>query len=146
MRHNRCDSLLDALKKSVLFAADFPKRLRRSHAECVGLGEEERARALEPGLIAIRRVKNTSDLADAVKQLGNAKHAGAVPLLAELWADCALQPVRVAAGQALRAIGTPEARRALIDLIEDSDHLSVYLAVAAVFDQDSATAFDHLSY
>jgi hypothetical protein len=54
--------------------------------------------------------------------------------------------VRIAAGQALRAIGTPEARRALLDLIEDSDHLSVYLAVAAVFDEDATTAFDRFSH
>ena len=64
--------------------------------------------------------------------------------LAQLWADCPLEPVRSAAGRALRTIGTPEARRALLDLIEDSDHLSVYLGVAAAFDEDPATAFDHL--
>ncbi len=146
MGQNRFDSLLDALKKSVLFSADFPKRWRSSHAECAGLDEKEHARALEPDLIAIRRMKNARDLADAVKQLGTAKHAAAVPLLAELWADCALQPVRTAAGHALRTIATPEARRALLDLVEDSDHLSVYLAVAAVFDEDSATAFDRLMH
>jgi hypothetical protein len=118
MRHNRFDSLIDTLKTSVLFSADFPKRLRRSHSECAGLGEEGHARAREPGLIAIRRVKNARDLADAVKQLGEAKHAAAVPLLAELWADCALELVCSAAGHALRTIGTPEARRALFDLIK----------------------------
>src|SRR5262249_29735308 len=116
-----------------------------SHAEWAGFVEEERARSNQPGLIAIRRVKNAADLADAVNQLGKAQHTAAVPLLAELWADCALQPVRNAAGHALRAVGTPEARRALLDLIEDSGHLSVYLAVAAVFDDDAATAFDRFS-
>jgi len=144
--HNRFDRLLDTLKKSVLFSADFPRRRRYSHAEWAGLGEEGRARSYEPGLIAIRRVKNAWDLADAVNQIGKAKHTAAVPLLAELWADCALQPVRNAAGHALRAIGTPEARRALWDLIEDSDHLSVYLAVATVFDEDAATAIDRFSH
>src|ERR1700678_1510641 len=124
MRHKRFDILLDTLKKSVLFSAGFPKRLRRSHSECAGLDEEERARPHEPGLIAIRRVQNARDLADAVEQLGKAKYAAAMPLLAELWADCGLEPVRSAAGHALRPIGTPEARRALLDLIEDSDHLS----------------------
>ncbi len=89
-------------------------------------------------------MKNARDLADAVKQLGTAKHAAAVPLLAELWADCPLEPVRNAAGHALRTIGTPEARQALFDLIEDSDHLSVSLAVAAAIDEGSATAFDRL--
>jgi hypothetical protein len=143
MRHNRFESLLDTLKKSVLFSPDFPRRRQHSHVEWAGLGEEDRSRSHEPGLIAIRRVKNAWDLADAVNQLGKAKYTAAVPLLGELWADCALQPVRNAAGQALRAIGTPEARRALVDLIEDSD--SVYLAVAAVFDEDPAMAFDRLS-
>ena len=132
-------------KKSVLFSADFPRRSRYSQAECARLGEEEHARSHEPGLIAIRRVKNAWNLADAVNQLSNAKHAAAVPLLAELWADSALQPVRNAAGHALRAIGTREARR-LLDLIEDSDHLSVYLAVAAIFDEDAATAFNRFSH
>ena len=55
-----------------------------------------------------------------------------------------LSPCASAAGHALRTIGTPEARRALFDLIEDSDRLSVYLAVAATFDEDSAAAFDRL--
>jgi hypothetical protein len=146
MRRNRFDSMLDTLKKSDLFSADFPRRGRYSHAELAGFGEEEHARSHEPGLIAISRVKNAWDLADSVNQLGKAKHTTAVPLLAELWADCALQPVRNAAGHALRAIGTPEARRALLDLIEDSDHLSVYLAVATVFDEDAATALDRFSH
>jgi hypothetical protein len=146
MHHNRFDSLLDTLKKSVLFSEDFPRRNRYSHAERARLGEEEHARSREPGLIAIRRVKNAWDLADDINQLGKAKCAAAVPLLTELWADCALQPVRNAAGHALRAIGTPDARQALLDLIEDSDHLSVYLAVAAVFDEDAATAFKRFSH
>jgi hypothetical protein len=111
MRHNRIDRLLGTLKKSILFSADFPKRRRLSHAEWAGLGEEERARSHEPGLITIRRVKNAWDLADAVNQLGKAKHTAAVPLLADLWANCALVPVRDAAGHALRAIGTLEAHR-----------------------------------
>ena len=67
-----------------------------------------------------------------------------MPLLAELWAECALAAVRNAAGHALCAIGNSGVRWALLDLIDDSDHLSVYLAVAAVFDEDPATAFDRL--
>ena len=146
IRHDSFDSLLDTLKKSALFSGDFPTRGQHSHAEWARLCEEEHARSHEPGLVAIRRVKNAWDLADAVNQLGKAKHTAAVPLLGELWANCALQPVRNAAGHALRAIGTPEARRALLDLIEDADHLSVYMAVAAVFDEDAATAFDRFSH
>lgn len=146
MFFNRLDSLLDMLQKSVLFSADFPRRTRLSHAEWAGLDEEERMQAREPGGIAIRQVKAARELADAVNQLGKAKHTTAVPLLAKLWADCALQPVRVAAGHALRNIGTPEARKALLDLIEDSDHPSAYLAIATTFDEDAATAFDRFSH
>jgi hypothetical protein len=146
MPHNRFDSLLDTLRRSVLFSADFPKRRRHTHSEWAALGEEGRSRSHEPGLLAIRRVKNAWELADAVNQLGKAKYTAAVTLLAELWADCALQPVRIAAGQALRAIGTPEAHRALLDLIEDSDRCSAYWAIAAVFEEDAATAFDYFSH
>jgi hypothetical protein len=146
MRRNRLDRLLAKLKGSVLFSDEFPRRRRRSHAEWAGLTEEEHRRSHEPGLIAIDRAKDAWELAEIVNQLGKAKDPTAVPLLAELWANCALQPVRNAAGHALRAIGTPEARRALLDLIDDSDHLSVYLAVAAVFDENPATAFDRFSH
>lgn len=143
---DRLGRLLGTLRESVLFSEDFPRRRRLSQAEWAELAEEERGRALEPGSVAIRRVKDAWGLADKVYQLGKAKHSAAVPLLAELWADCALQPVRNAAGHALRAIGTPEARRALLGLIEDADHLSVYLAVAAVFDEGAARAFDRFSH
>ena len=68
-------------------------------------------------LWTIGHAKNAWALADVSHQLGKAKYTAAVPLQAELWANCALQPVRSAAGHALRAIGTPEARRALLDLI-----------------------------
>src|SRR5262245_19967041 len=97
---NRLDKLLNTLKKSDLFSPDFPIRTRLSHAECAGLGEEELARTHEPGLIAIRRVTNARELADSIRKLGEAKHTAAVPLLAKLWADCALVPVRNAAGHA----------------------------------------------
>src|SRR5215472_14063580 len=146
MLPNDLDRLVDTLQKSDLFSADFPRRLRILHAEWAELGGEERTRVREPSSIAIRRVKNVWELVNAVDQLGKAKHTAAVPMLAELWANCALVPVREAAGRALLAIGTPEARRALVNLIEDSEHSSVHLAVAAVFDEDPAQAFDRLSH
>jgi len=146
MLPNDLDRLVDTLQKSDLFSADFPRRLRILHAEWAELGGEERTRVREPSSIAIRRVKNVWELVNAVDQLGKAKHTAAVPMLAELWANCALVPVRDAAGRALLAIGTPEARRALLNLIEDSDYSSAHLAVATVFDDDPAQAFDRLSH
>jgi hypothetical protein len=97
------------------------------------------------GSCPIGRVENSWELANIVNHLGEAKHPAAVPLLSQLWRDCALHPVRTAAGHALRAIGTPEARRVLLEQIEDSESPSAYLAVAAVFDEDPASAFDRLS-
>ena len=58
MGHNPFDRLLGTLKKSVLFSEDFPRRRLLSHAQWASLGEEERGRSYEPGLIAIGLVKN----------------------------------------------------------------------------------------
>lgn len=135
------DSRLRKLRNSVLFSRDFPRRARFSHAEWAALDGAAQRESHDPSLAAIRRVKNYRELADLVTELGKARVEKAVPVLAELWADCALQPVRSAAGHALRQIGSPDARNALIDLIEDSDHLSVFMAVRAIFDTDPAEAF-----
>ena len=80
-----------------------------------------------------------------IEQLGEARYVEAVPVLAAIWTDCSLVPVRDAAGHALRAIGTPGARAVLESLIEDADHLSVRLAVQAVFDADYRLAFDRFA-
>jgi hypothetical protein len=133
------------LEQSDLFSSDFPRRRRLTHAQWAGLSDEERSEARSPHGAAIRRAKNTSALADTIKEIGRDKQESAVPLLAKLWSDCALEPVRIAAGHALRAIGNGEARAALEALIEDADDLSVVLAVRAVFDADPATAFDRFT-
>jgi hypothetical protein len=136
------DQLLKTLRTSVLFSTDFPKRIRLSHAQSATLDEEVHRQSNHPGLIAVKRVPNWSELVDAVRQLGAAKHLPAVPVLSELWLNCALVPVRTAAGHALRAIGTAEARRALLDQIEDADHFSVFMAVRAIFDESAERAYD----
>lgn len=146
MGSNHFDLLLCTLKESVLFSTGFPKRARYSHGDWASLSEDERRRSHEPGILAIESVINTWELADVVRQLGETKHSATVPLLAELWTDCAFQPVRNAAGYALRTVGSPEARRALLDLIEDTDFLSVHMAVVAVFDENPACAFDRLTH
>jgi hypothetical protein len=136
------DGRLRKLKGSVLFAPDFPKRARFTHAQWIALDADAQRASHEPSLVAIRRVKRYQELAGLVSELGRAKVAEAVPVLAMLWSDCALQPVRTAAGHALRHIGTAEAREALVALIEDADHLSVFMGVRALFDADPATAFE----
>ena len=136
--------LLITLQKSEVFAADFPRRTRLTHAELSQLPEEEHHKLHQPGLDAIARVKSSRTLADIARQLGAAKHEPAIPTLAAIWKDCGLVPLRTAAGHALRQIGTPEARAVLVELIEDSNHLSVFLAVRAIFDATPMEAFDKL--
>lgn len=137
---------LRELKRSELFSSDFPKRMHLTHAQWAGLSEKQQAQARSAEAVAARRAKdNTWALVDMINEIGRAQDESAVPLLAMLWSDCALDPVRTAAGHALRGIGTREARAALESLIEDADHLSVFLAIRAIFDSDPGTAFDRLA-
>ncbi|MGZ5919882.1 MAG: hypothetical protein ACXWJV_08800, partial [Hyphomicrobium sp.] len=102
-------------------------------------------RTHDASLAAIRIARKNRKLEDIIGEMGKAKQASAVPILARLWSDCALVPVRDAAGHALRAIGTPEARAALEALIEDREHFSVFLAVQAIFDADPNRAYDRFA-
>jgi hypothetical protein len=139
-------ALLRQLEASVLFAEDFPRRARISVAQWASLPQQARLEAERPAMAAIERARATHKaLADIVKALGVARYDPAVPLLAKLWHDCPLVPVRTPAGYALRAIGSPAARSALVELIDDADELSVVQAVRAIFDADPAQAFEKLA-
>jgi hypothetical protein len=137
------DEILVLLRNSALFSADLPRRASVSHLDAARAAE--RTRLLEPGIAAIRATSDHSNLSEHVRALGRARHAPAVPLLVELWNSCAVQPVRVEAGFALRQIGTPEARAALQDAIDDADSFSTELAIAAIFDEDPARAYERLA-
>jgi hypothetical protein len=143
------DGILRELERSELFAPDFPKRIRSTHAEAAAMTEEARGAsehgADSPARRAIERTRNWSALADCIRDLGAARYEPAVPLLARLWADCPLVPVRVAVGHALRAIATPDARAVLSSTLDDADHFSVFMAVRAVFDADPFAAFDRFA-
>ncbi|MFP2924087.1 hypothetical protein ACLESO_02490 [Pyxidicoccus sp. 3LG] len=104
------ENLLDELRRSELFSPDFPKRARYTRAEWALLPEDARLAASEPERLALGRLGNVHAIAEVVRQLGEARYEPAVPALAALWADCALAPIRTAAGEALRAIGGPAAR------------------------------------
>lgn len=133
------------LEGSEVFSPDFPKRRHLTHAQLADLSDEQRLEARSAETMAIARATNLRALVDLITEIGTDKQEAAVPLLAELWSGCALVPVRTAVGHALRAIGSPEARAALLSLIEDADHLSVFLAVRTVFDDDPTTAFDRFA-
>jgi hypothetical protein len=139
------DQRIRDLERSELFERDFPKRQHWTHAQWAVLSDKERSATHDAAIAAIHRTRDTRALQDIVAEMGKAKQADAVPVLSRLWSECALVPVRDAAGHALRAIGTPEARATLEALIEDADHLSVFLAVQAVFDTSPKLAFDRFA-
>jgi hypothetical protein len=139
------DEILVLLRNSALFRSDLPRRASVSYSEAARMSEAERARLFEPGIAAIRATPDHSKLSDLVRAIGRARHAPSVPLLVELWHSCAVKPVRVAAGFALREIGTPESRAALQSAIDEADHMSTQLAIAAIFDEDPRRAYDRLA-
>lgn len=136
------ERLVRKLQDSELFDADFPKRKRYTHAEWAALEDFQRGQAITPQGVAIKRVKNFRELEETVKQLGNPKHNSAVPILARLWKECAVEPIRAAAGHALREIGIPEARTTLIEFIEDANWFSAHVGARALFDEDPSKFFD----
>ncbi|MEK6235025.1 MAG: HEAT repeat domain-containing protein, partial [Planctomycetales bacterium] len=136
--------LLETLQQSEVFAPDFPKRTQRTHAEIPRLTDAQLRALHDPGSKAIRRARNWEDLASLAHELGALQYEEAIPTLAILWRECALVPLRTAAGHALRAIGTADARAALVDMIEDADFLSAGLAVRVVFDAAPLKAYDEL--
>jgi len=136
--------MLRELQESILFDPGFPKRLENIHAQMASLSNEEARARHEPQREAIERARAAyAHLGNLARKLGAARYEAALPTLAQLWRECALVPVRVAAGHALFAMGTDEARSVLESMIEDSDHLSVFLGVKAVFDRDPSQAYNY---
>lgn len=134
--------MLRKLRSSDLLSPDFPKRIGYTHAELAALPEDAMRGVVASGIAATARATNYRELEDIVRELGQDRYEPAVPTLTALWTECALVPVRVASGHALRAIGSPGARAALQALIDDHDSPSTFLAVQAIFDDDRTTAFD----
>lgn len=139
--------MLRELQESILFAPDFPKRISYSHEQQVSLSKENVRAQNEPQLEAIERAgASCAHLGNLARRLGAARYEPAVATLAQLWRECALVPVRTDVGHALFAMGTDAAHSALESMIEDSDHLSVFLGVKAVFDRDPAKAYDYFEH
>jgi hypothetical protein len=140
----RASKLLRELEDSLLFAPGFPKRINTSHQQRLSLSQSEIEHSQRPKREAIERAWGTcSRLRDIVRELGLVRYEPAVPILARLWRECALEPVRTEVGHALLAMQTSAAWEALEGMIDDSDHLSVHLGVRAVFARDPLRAFDY---
>jgi len=137
------ERLLRELEASILFAPDFPKRINVTYDQQQTLSPLEIENQRRPKHEAIERARGDfRHLSDLVQALGAARYEPAVPTLARLWRECALEPVRIKAGHALFAMRTEEAWRALESMIEDCDHLSVHLGVKVIFTRDALRAYD----
>jgi hypothetical protein len=106
------------------------------------LDVEQRRATLRTEVAALRAVPDHRHIAAIVTALGGARREDAVPVLAQLWEDCAVPSIRTAAGHALAAIGSVEAQLALIGSLHDPDPFATSLAVRAIFDAEPRDAFD----
>ncbi|KVX88201.1 SMI1/KNR4 family protein [Burkholderia ubonensis] len=144
--HQEAEKILAELRASPLFAPDFPKRAAHSIADWARLPEEERRKLDHASDDAMRRVRAVyRPWEDGVRTLGALRYTPAIPLLAQLWRDCALTPVRNSAGHALLAMDNPASCDVLEALITDRDALSIHLGVRAVFRRDPVAAFDRFA-
>jgi len=105
------EQLLRELEASVLFEPDFPKRLHYSYEQWQASPQQAARASQRPQLEANERTRSScKHLEDVVRRLGIARYQPAIPTLADLWRECALVPVRIAAGHALLAMQAEEAR------------------------------------
>ena len=85
---------LEELQASILLASDFPKRITYTHPQYLELLKARSADLHTPGLEAIERARNqVRNLRNLIDLLGRERYEPAVPILARLWKECALQPV-----------------------------------------------------
>lgn len=121
------DAILDALRASKVFDPALPQYRPIDNATWATWSHDERNGVLRVGVQAIRQVPEVRDIEELVHKLG--QYEPAVPTLIQLWQTCAVTPVRCAAGRALRLIGTPAARSALLASLDDHDTVRRHLAV-----------------
>src|SRR5215813_12070097 len=125
---------LEELQASILFAPDFPRRITYTHTEYVEL---LKARSTEMDAAELEAMKRARDQVDhlwsLVDVLGRERYGPGVPILAQLWKECALHLVWEAAGHALFKIATPEAMAVLMSAIEDHDRFGRHMALKAAF-------------
>jgi len=133
---------LEELLASILFQADFPKRVCMTGKAWAVLSDKKRYPLHRPSLKAIEKARPVRrHLEGLVSTLGKYRYEPATATLIQLWRECALVPVRVKVGHALYEIGTPEAWTALKALLDDSDHLSRFLAIKATFAMDGKQSY-----
>ena len=137
--------LLDSVRGALLGYPDLGSRPRVSAEQWNGLSAAERRVYLNVGITAIRRFAGYRAVAGQVRVLGQLRYEPAVPLLAELWQDCPVEPIRIAAAHALFGIGTSEARAALRGGIGDSEHFDRFMAIKTML-TDEGSQWDNAGW
>jgi hypothetical protein len=136
-------AILRQLQASAVFDPTLPKRRPVDRAAWARLSEEERYAREMVGLQAIQAAPDYRTIEGFVRALGKRRFEPAVPTLVSLYNECAVVPVRLACGHALRSIGSRDARAALKATLQDADDFSVFIAVRAAFDDDPVGAYEH---
>jgi hypothetical protein len=121
--------LLDSVREALLGYPVLGSRPRVSAERWNGLSAAERRAYLNVGITAIRRFAGYRAVAGQLRVLGQLRYEPAVDLLTGLWADCPVEPIRIAAAHALFSIGTSEARAALRAGIDDCEHFDRFMAI-----------------
>jgi hypothetical protein len=139
------DEAVSTLDSSGVLAADFPRRTRHTAIAWVALEPAARADELARVHAATSRLGAPWAVMQALAAIGASGDPSWVPRLVGLWREGAISRVACAAGAALRALATPEAYAALVELVDDADPYRADLAVNAVFAQDPRGAYDRLA-
>jgi hypothetical protein len=100
---------------------------------------------LRVGTWAVKRVGYPRSLERQIRELGKARYSPAVPILAELWEHCRVDPIRVATGHALFGIGTSEARAVLRTGLNHDDRFVRFMALKTAF-SDEGTPWDNVGW
>jgi hypothetical protein len=115
-----------------------------TYAEHATLGEKD-ARRIEAAGEAIGALPEWREAVEIIGEIERDGLVAAVPTLVALWRDCAVVPVRNAAGRALFTLGTADAHDALQRTLDRADHHATSLAIRSFVLTDPARAFDRLS-
>jgi hypothetical protein len=136
---------LKTLQDSMVLRPDFPRYARLTYTGFVALSEAERTRVKMCPITAIQMVGDIlASLQANIWTIAQAKHQPAIPTLIALWTDCAVLPVRDAAGHALYSMNTPEAYQALENLLDDHEQFSRFMAIKSIFAKQGPMAYEKL--
>ncbi|BEL06272.1 hypothetical protein Q0Z83_044630 [Actinoplanes sichuanensis] len=137
--------MLESLLAAVARWTDIGSRPRLTLDRWNSLTAAEAKAYQDESIAAVRAVADWRSVTDQIRELGRLRYEPAVPTLIELWQQCPINPVQVAAAHALFDIGTAEARDTLRQGIHDHDHLGRFMALKVMF-TDDGTAWDNVGH